>query len=72
MRTNEQKVWIGKGIKQGREKRESEILEIIDEWQNNSIFKYDDECSYCQRSINNWIIKVRELKSKIKKGEELK
>ena len=29
MRTNEQKVWIGKGIKQGREERESEILEII-------------------------------------------
>ena len=31
MRTNEQKVWIGKGIKQGREKREAEILEMIDE-----------------------------------------
>ena len=51
------------------EEREAEILEMIDEWQNNSIFKYDDECSYCQRSINNWIIKVRELKSKIK-GEK--
>ena len=31
MRTNEQKVWIGKGIKQGREEREAEILEMIDE-----------------------------------------
>jgi len=31
MRTNEQKVWIGKGIKQGREEREAEILEMINE-----------------------------------------
>ena len=48
-----------------------EILEIINQWQNDSIFKYDDECSYCQRNINDWIIKVRELKSKIT-GEKLK
>jgi len=59
------------GFELGKEQSKAEILEMIDKWQNNSIFKYDDECSYCQRSINNWIIKVRELKSKIT-GEKLK
>jgi len=58
------------GYREGKKQKEAEILEMIDKWQNNSIFKYDDECSYCQRSINNWIIKVRELKSKIK-GEKI-
>jgi hypothetical protein len=56
-----------KEAKLSQRKEDFEMFEkILNEWATNNSFKYDDECSYCQRNINDWIIKVRELKQKLR------
>jgi tRNA uridine 5-carbamoylmethylation protein Kti12 len=67
---NKIKQTISLAFEECKKQTKEEVLKLIDEWTYNNSFKYDDECTYCERNVNHWIILVKELKSKLSEVED--
>jgi hypothetical protein len=58
---------IEKAISITRQAEQKRILELLDNWQHDTILTYESECPYCLRNINILIIKVKEFKKEVEK-----